>query len=73
MRLGLIDYLYCALGSCGAPGWQLVFTDYDFDANPWNMAPPLEWIQRLESYFPEVDTNFFREHLAVRDLHSEEE
>lgn len=73
MRLGLIDYLYCALGSCGAPGWQLVFTDYDFDANPWNMASPLEWIQRLESYFPEVDTNFFREHLAVRDLHSEEE
>jgi hypothetical protein len=73
MRLGLIDYLYCALGACGAPGWQLVFTDYDFAENPWDMPQPEEWLQRLESYFPESDTDFFREHLAVKNAFFEEE
>ena len=72
MRLGLIDYLYCALGACGAPGWQLVFTDYDFDANPWEMPSPHEWIDRMGSFFPDFDASFFHEHLATRDFMEEE-
>lgn len=64
MHLGLVDYIYCALGALGSPCWQLLFTDYDFQQNPWGVAAPESWIHRLELFFPELDTRFFREHWA---------
>lgn len=61
LHLSLVDYLYCALGACGAPGWQLLFTDYDFDLNPWHMPHPLDWIDEVAAFFPTFDMQFFRD------------
>lgn len=70
LDLTLIDYLYCALGACGAPGWQLLFTDYDFDRNPWQMPHPLAWIDEVAAFFPTFDMAFFRtQYEAIRDAH----
>jgi hypothetical protein len=72
MDVSLIDYLYCVLGACGAPGWQLLFTSYDFEANPWDMPAPQTWITRVEQFFPAFDTAFFTQRL-VRDGAGEEQ
>lgn len=64
MEVSLIDYLYCVLGACGAPGWQLLFTSYDFEENPWDMPAPQTWISRVEQFFPAFDTAFFTQRLV---------
>lgn len=63
LDLSLIDYLYCALGSCGSPGWQLLFAPYDFEENPWQAADPHLWMARVSELFPYLDMNFFRDRL----------
>ncbi len=73
MDVSLIDYLYCVLGSCGAPGWQLLFTDYDFDENPWEMPDPRIWIERVSRFFPSFDVSFFTSKLPGSIQSFEEE
>lgn len=64
LELGLIDYLYCAIEARGAAGWQLLFTDYDFDEDPWGVQAPGAWIDRLHAFFPDFDAEFFRQELG---------
>ena len=72
LDLSLIDYLYCALGACGAPGWQLLFCDYDFSADPWEMGAPQTWIERVSRVFPTFDVTFFKARLAGLPRREEE-
>ena len=63
LDLELIDYLYCAVEARGACGWQLLFAEYDWAQNPWQMPWPGDWIDGLYALFPDVDVDFFRQHL----------
>lgn len=72
LNLKVIDYLYCALGACGAPGWQLLFSTYDFEENRWDMPHPESWITMVEEYFPSFDTQFFRDQWAYQGSVEEE-
>jgi len=71
MHMNLVDYIFCALEARGMPGWQLLFTDYDFGADPWDVGPPT-WIDSLALLFPEADIDFFTNQLGARPANEEE-
>ena len=60
LELALPDLPYCALGAYGSLGWPLCFApSYDWDANPWGLPTPPDWIAQLEHAGLEVDRSFY--------------
>ncbi len=64
LRLDLMDYLYAAIAARGTPLWQLPWSGYDFDADPWRIAGAARFFEQMTRRFSEVDLTPWREAMA---------
>jgi hypothetical protein len=59
LKVGPIDYLYWCLTARGLPGWQLLASDYDLDADPLGIDPRPALFDTMSTLFPEQDLEVF--------------
>ncbi len=73
LQVGPVDYLYWCLTARGLPGWQILASDYDLDADPLGIDPRPTFFDTMTTLFPEQDLEVFdRLHPTPRATGEEE-